>query len=172
MDLTLSPAEHGILPEDVPVPESPGPFQELYSPSEPSPAASGLPAAVLTSPGGPDVPFVPPPSTTVVQGPLPLDPAVAQLYEPARLGEDFLQSRRRIDRQETLSFQPLRQPVHQRPEPYMIDLMLLPAAILLRLGPLLIPMKLCLVRCSPSMTWILPNCLMVGRSVVMDISTW
>lgn len=123
MDLTLSPAEHGILPEDVPVPESPGPLEELYSPTPleelPSPAASGLPAAATTSPGGPDASSVPRPSTSVVpEGPLPLDPAVAQLYEPARPGEDFLQSRRRLDRQETLSFQPLRQPVHQRPEPY------------------------------------------------------
>ena len=123
MDLTLSPAEHGILPEDVPVPEFPDPLEELYSPTPleelPSPAASGLPAAVTTSPGGPDASSVPRPATSVVpEGPLPLDPAVAQLYEPARPGEDFLQSRRRLDRQETLSFQPLRQPVHQRPEPY------------------------------------------------------
>ena len=33
-------------------------------------------------------------------------------------GEDFLRARRRVDLQETLSFRPVRQPPHSRPEPY------------------------------------------------------
>ena len=99
------------------------------------------PEEVMDSPPEPVVPDVPPetspmpelPSDTAVSlepeassTPAPsngldrpiLDPAVSALYAPAAPGEDFLRVRQRVDRQETLSFRPVRQPPHSRPEPY------------------------------------------------------
>ena len=65
------------------------------------------------------VPGIPPePATSEPPAQPVLDPALAQLYAPAAPGEDFLRARRRVDLQETLSFRPVRQPPHVRPDPY------------------------------------------------------
>ena len=94
MDSPLEPAEPDV-PETSPMPDLPA--DTAVSP-EPE---AGLAPALSTEPA-----------------PLVLDPAVSALYAPAAPGEDFLHARRRVDLQETLSFRPVRQPPHSRPEPY------------------------------------------------------
>ena len=124
LDLTLSPAEPVLRPEGVPVPEwSPlSPLDPLHDivftpPEHQQPSIEPGPAVTeSTEPASSAVPGAAAPPLDF--GPLQLDPSVAQLYAPAAPGEDFLRSRRRVDQQETLSFQPVRQPPHQRPEPY------------------------------------------------------
>lgn len=123
LDLTLSPAEPVLRPEGVPVPEwSPlSPSDPLYDvvftpPEHQQPSIEPDPAVTESSePATSAVPGAAAPPLDF--GPLQLDPSVAQLYAPAAPGEDFLRSRRRVDQQETLSFQPVRQPPQQRPEP-------------------------------------------------------
>ena len=105
MDSPLEPAEPLVLPENVPVPDL-----GLESPQDPS-AGVAVPPAFGLSP-------VPEPSASVGSGQPPIDPSMLNIYSPAAPGEGFLQARRRIDQQETLSFRPVRQPAHSRSEPY------------------------------------------------------
>ena len=83
---------------------------------------------------------------------------------------DLVQSRRRLDRQETLSFQPLRQPVHQRPEPYDRP----DAAASRDSAPARPPPDSDEALFGQVFTIddVDPAQLPDGRSVVMDISTW
>ena len=107
LDLTLSPTGPQPLPEDVPIPhDCPSPPSDLLADPFTPPEVPGAAAPSATL-----MPAIP-------AGPLQLDPEVAKLYDPAGPGEDFLETRRRVDRQETLAFQPVRQPPHARPEPY------------------------------------------------------
>ena len=75
--------------------------------------ASAPPQDSVPEPGIPTEP-----TTSTPPGQLALDPALAELYAPAEPGEDFLRARRRVDQQETLSFRPVRQIPHARPDPY------------------------------------------------------
>ena len=87
LDLTLSPTGPQPLPEDIPIPnDCPSPPSDLLADPFTPPEAPGAAAPSATS-----MPAIP-------AGPLQLDPEVAKLYDPAGPGEDFLETRRRVDR--------------------------------------------------------------------------
>ena len=127
-DCSYEPTTPGALedvldldnPANVPVPSTPVDLLKdvELSPNEPALPRPLEPVPRVSGSDGLQPDETPAPSTSLPVGPLPLDPAVAKLYEPAAPGEDFLKSRQRFERQETQAFRPVRQPPQSRPEPY------------------------------------------------------